>query len=62
MTADTAGTMRLGGPELVSMSLDNTYEPAWILLSELDSTNLQPVEIRSLLKLSTRHPDPLKVA
>lgn len=51
VTADTTGTMRLGGPELVSMSSDNTYEPAWIPLSELDSMNLQPVEIRSLLEV-----------
>lgn len=49
-TADTTDTMRVGGPELVSMSSDNTYEPAWIPMSELESTNLQPVEIRPLLE------------
>ncbi|MFT4165850.1 MAG: NUDIX domain-containing protein [Microlunatus sp.] len=49
-TVDTSDTMRLGGPELMSVSSDNTYEPAWIRLSELDSMNLQPVEIRSLLE------------
>ena len=49
-TVDTTGTMRLDGPELASASPDNSYEPAWVSLSELDSMNLQPVVIWPLLE------------
>lgn len=43
-------TMVMAGPEAQKTSLENTYEPCWIRLSELDSENLQPAEIRALIR------------
>ena len=31
------------------MSSDNTYEPSWILVADLDSENLQPATMRPLI-------------
>ena len=44
------GPLRLGGPELQLQSVANRHSPTWILLSELDSENLHPEEIRPLLR------------
>ncbi len=42
--------MVMAGPEVQNMSLENTYEPCWMRLSELDSENLQPAGIRALIR------------
>ena len=42
--------MAMAGPEVQNMSLQNTYEPCWIRLSDLDSENLQPAAIRALIR------------
>ncbi|MEW1962271.1 NUDIX domain-containing protein [Microbacterium sp. NPDC077644] len=38
------------GPEQYRMSTENTYEPCWIRVSELDLENLQPASIRELIR------------
>ena len=45
-----SGPLRLGGPELELQSVANRHSPTWTLLSELDNENLQPEEIRPLLR------------
>jgi 8-oxo-dGTP pyrophosphatase MutT (NUDIX family) len=42
--------MSLNGPELARQSPENTYEPAWIPVSALDSENLRPESVRELLE------------
>ncbi len=42
--------MAMAGPEVQNMTQQNTYEPCWIRLSDLDSENLQPAAIRALIR------------
>ena len=44
------GALRLGGPELHAQSANNRYSPEWISLTDLDADNLQPEQIRPLLR------------
>jgi 8-oxo-dGTP pyrophosphatase MutT (NUDIX family) len=42
--------MLMAGPEVETMSIENTYEPCWIPASDFDVENLQPAEIRALIR------------
>ncbi len=42
--------MAISGPEAQGMSSDNTYEPCWIRVAELDLENLQPATLRPLIR------------
>jgi len=42
--------MAVSGPEVQRQSPDNSYEPAWIPISQLDGENLQPEAVRSLVR------------
>jgi hypothetical protein len=42
--------MAMLGPELRRISTENTYEPCWIRVSDLDLENLQPASIRDLVR------------
>lgn len=42
--------MAMVGPELRRISTENTYEPCWIRVSDLDLENLQPASIRDLVR------------
>lgn len=58
LVAVGTGPLRLGGPERQRQSADNWYGPAWISLSDLEAENLQPEEVRPLLRrLSRPGPD-----
>lgn len=50
LVAVPVALMVMSGPELPGMSTDNTYEPCWIDVSDLDVENLQPAEIRGLVR------------
>jgi hypothetical protein len=45
-----ASPMAMLGPELRRISTENTYEPCWIRVSDLDLENLQPASIRDLVR------------
>jgi 8-oxo-dGTP diphosphatase len=42
--------MVMSGPEQQRQSSENSYEPCWIALADLDSENLQPDAIRALVR------------
>lgn len=42
--------MVMSGPETRRISTENTYEPCWIRVSDLDSENFQPASIRDLVR------------
>ncbi|MBZ9712310.1 NUDIX hydrolase [Deinococcus multiflagellatus] len=45
------GEMRLGdGPEGVRHSEENSYEPAWVGVQDLDAVNLMPEQARKLVR------------
>lgn len=44
------GPLVLGGPESLAQSDQNRYTPAWIPLDHLDAEDLQPQEVRALLR------------
>lgn len=41
--------MAMSGPESHRQSLENTYEPCWIRVADLELENLQPDTIRPLI-------------
>jgi 8-oxo-dGTP diphosphatase len=43
-------SMALGGPEALTQSEDDRYVPQWVDPSTLDAMNVQPEEIRALLR------------
>lgn len=42
--------MVMSGPESQRLSMENTYEPCWIRVADLDSENLQPDTLRPLIR------------
>lgn len=42
--------MTMRGPELRGISTENTYEPCWIRVLDVERENLQPASIRDLLR------------
>jgi len=50
LVAVPVAPMVISGPEAQAMSSDNTYEPSWILVADLDSQNLQPATMRPLIR------------
>lgn len=51
----TPGTLRLGRPERDAHSNTNSYNPEWISLSDLDANNLQPEQIRPMVRSFSRN-------
>ena len=45
-----SGPLVLGGPESLAQSEQNRYTPEWIPLDDLDAEDLQPQEVRDLLR------------
>lgn len=45
-----SGPMVLAGPEAMSQSEHNRHTPYWLSLSQLDAQNLQPQDVRDLLR------------
>ncbi|PTA66862.1 NUDIX domain-containing protein [Deinococcus arcticus] len=51
LTRLLSGEMRLGdGPEGVRHSEENSYEPAWVGVQDLDAVNLVPEQAREMVR------------
>lgn len=50
LVAVPVSPMAMSGPELRGISAENTYEPCWISVSDVDLENLQPTSIRDLVR------------
>lgn len=48
--------MVMSGPEEQRQSSENIYEPCWIAIADLDSENLQPDMLRTLVRQLARPP------
>lgn len=48
--------MVVSGPEYRRQSPENSYEPGWIRLADLDAENLQPDTVRPLVRLLASKP------
>lgn len=50
LVAVRVAQMVVSGPESQRQSLENTYDPCWIPLADLDVENLQPDTLRPLIR------------
>lgn len=50
LVAVAVAPMLMSGPERREMSSENTYEPCWIALADLDRENLMPSSMRLLIR------------
>ena len=50
LVAVPVAPMLMSGPETQGMSSENTYEPCWILVADLDVENLLPATMRPLIR------------
>lgn len=49
LVAVPASQMAMSGPESSRETSENTYEPCWIRIADLDAENLQPEALRPLI-------------